>query len=174
MTLLVLAVLAGCPAERGTVKTFSDPGVKYVEASPRRVSVELLGGLPSEYSSDKMPRQKSETQLYAVEGTLLGAKLEADGDVHAVLAGKTGATLIVEFPDPKCTMKAPQKYRDAMAKARADVLKLLPRLSGKFRKLDKSAPIKVMGPAFWDKPHGQDGVAPNAAEIHPVLSVSVP
>jgi hypothetical protein len=32
-------------------------------------------------------------------------------------------------------------------------------------------PVTVVGPLFLDKVHGQEGVARNGAEIHPVLRV---
>ncbi len=34
-------------------------------------------------------------------------------------------------------------------------------------------PITVVGPAFFDFLHGQDGLAPNGIEIHPVLAIGV-
>jgi hypothetical protein len=35
-----------------------------------------------------------------------------------------------------------------------------------------SVPVTVTGVGFFDYQHGQDGVAPNAIELHPVLSVT--
>ena len=167
---IVVAMLLTCGTERESVKTLSDVAVGHLQTTPRKVSVEMLGGYPSEYTQG-MPRQHSETQLWLIEGSLIGAKLEDDGDVHAVLAGKTGATLIIEFPDPSCTKAAPANYQAQMAKARAAVLRLLPKLSKKFLKLAKPVRVKVMGVQFWDKLHGQGGVAPNGVELHPVLSI---
>jgi hypothetical protein len=33
--------------------------------------------------------------------------------------------------------------------------------------------ISLVGAGFFDVPHGQTGVAPNAIEIHPVLGICV-
>jgi len=34
-----------------------------------------------------------------------------------------------------------------------------------------SESVTVRGPGFFDFAHGQDGVAPNAIELHPVISI---
>ena len=31
--------------------------------------------------------------------------------------------------------------------------------------------VQLVGVGFWDEQHGQTGVAPNAIELHPVLSI---
>jgi hypothetical protein len=34
-------------------------------------------------------------------------------------------------------------------------------------------PVTITGVAFFDKLHGQTGVAPNGIELHPVLSITI-
>lgn len=34
--------------------------------------------------------------------------------------------------------------------------------------------VTLTGVGFFDVPHGQTGVAPNAAELHPVISIKDP
>ena len=79
---------------------------------------------------------------------------ELDGDLHLVLAGG-GATMIAEAPSPGCTGGAMPILRREMARAR--------------RAVRVCRRAIVTGVVFWDFPHGQIGVAPNAIALHPVL-----
>jgi len=75
--------------------------------------------------------------------------------------------MIVEFPSPACTADA------TLRKARADFLKLVPhRPLPRYSKLVKPIPVHLVGVPFFDKLHGQTGVAPNGVELHPVLSIT--
>jgi hypothetical protein len=57
-----------------------------------------------------------------------------------------------------------------MKLADEDFLRLVPaRPTSGFKYLQRPIPVTVTGPLFMDKIHGQEGVAPNGAEIHPVL-----
>jgi hypothetical protein len=80
---------------------------------------------------------------------------EDDGDVHLVLQDAAGHTMIAEAPTASCISGATAYRRHQMATARAAV-----KLCGK---------AEVVGVAFFDFFHGQDGVAPNAIELHPIL-----
>jgi len=79
--------------------------------------------------------------------------------------------MIVEFPDP--TNCGPRSYAPGlMQQAREAFLALVPEQpTSSFRQLQDPIPVTVVGPLFLDKVHGQEGVAPNGAEIHPVLWV---
>ena len=96
---------------------------------------------------------------------------EGDSDLHVVLQGETGATIIVEFPDAASC--APLSHAPGlMQKAREAFLQLVhDRPTSSFKHLQRPIPVTVVGPLFFDKVHGQVGVAPNGAEIHPVLRV---
>jgi hypothetical protein len=63
--------------------------------------------------------------------------------------------MIAEAPAPYCDPHATLLRRRQMASAR--------------RKARLCARARVTGVAFFDYFHGQDGVAPNATELHPVL-----
>jgi hypothetical protein len=39
------------------------------------------------------------------------------------------------------------------------------------RRLEPNVPVTVTGIAFFDTIHGQEGIAPNGIELHPVLSI---
>ena len=79
---------------------------------------------------------------------------EADDDFHLVISdGKH--TMITESPAPICDSRAfPARQAQIAAARRA--LRLRPR-----------ARVSV---AFFDFDHGQTGVAPNAIELHPILT----
>ena len=75
----------------------------------------------------------------------------------------------MEFPDAaNC---APRSHAPGlMQNAREAFLQLVsdPPASG-FCYPQPPIPVTVVGPLFMDKVHGQEGVARNGAEIHPVL-----
>ena len=64
--------------------------------------------------------------------------------------------MIAETPAPTCTTSATPLRRKQMARARA-----ASRLRSK---------ASLTGVLFFDFNHGQTGVAPNAIELHPLLS----
>ena len=63
--------------------------------------------------------------------------------------------MIAETPAAYCDHGATLHYRRLMAQAR--------------RASRTCARARVTGVAFFDFDHGQDGVAPNAIELHPIL-----
>jgi hypothetical protein len=141
-----------------------------------------------------------ETTVYAVTATLVGAKVESDKDIHLVIADPTdpSATMIAEFPDPSCIAAADPALVSRMAAARQSIVSKLPAV---LRAIAAGAPVpldmvrlnpstgnlgmalqplsgtaQITGVGFFDTQHGQDGVAPNVIELHPVLdfTASVP
>jgi hypothetical protein len=95
-----------------------------------------------------------ERHIYTVTAAVTLTRHEADDDIHLLLSDGT-RTMIAESPDPGCTTGATPVRRAQMAAAR-----LVVRVCSRAR---------VTGVAFFDFPHGQTGVAPNAIELHPVL-----
>jgi hypothetical protein len=164
------ALAGSCGIERWEVKTLSDPAAKGLHRQkPRAAAVEELASLPAPPWSARAPRSAAERRVYSVDGCVLAYALEGDSDLHVVLQGESGTTIIVEFPDAaRCAQwsHAP----GLMQQARQAFLKLIPaRPTSSFRYLEQPVPVTVVGPLFLDKVHGQEGVAPNGAEIHPVL-----
>ena len=82
---------------------------------------------------------------------------EADSDYHFIVQER-GSHMIGETPAPYCDTRATLHYRRLMAQAR--------------RTVKTCAKARVTGVAFFDYDHGQDGVAPNAIELHPILRFS--
>ena len=162
-----------CGAERWDVKTLTDPGRKSVMIGNARVST--VTGLARMQPLTAIPARRSqERQVYRLKvsfdslpGRKLGFKLESnDSDIHLAVRDSRGATMIAEFPDPACTVGA--RYRARMRQARADLIAACGRPPrGSFRELHGKATIT--GVLFFDFFHGQRGVSPNVAELHPVL-----
>jgi hypothetical protein len=166
----VEALAGGCGVERWNVKTMSDPPAKGLHRrKPRRATVEELAARHPPIWRARGPRTAAESKLYEVEGCVTAYAREADSDLHVVLRGKAGATMVVEFPNAdNC---APMSHAPGLIKnARDAFLKAMPaRPLSTFRYLQPPIPVTVVGPLFMDKVHNQEGVAPNGAEIHPVL-----
>jgi hypothetical protein len=106
--------------------------------------------------------------VFAVSAILTVIKREKDEDYHLVLADPNdpGVTMIVESPDPH------QALGSAFANGIASVRQTIDDQFGPIRgKQHPGIPVVVTGVAFFDPLHGQEGVAPNGIELHPLLSI---
>jgi hypothetical protein len=169
LQLLLLALLsATCGTERQQVKTLADnPGLEKVVTS----SVTALRTLPAPKTwGDTMPRLPAERKVYRVKALLLGYKLEDDQDYHLVLAeiGKPKRTMIAEIPSAECAQERAKVFK----KERAFVDRIpKPKSPGRMIMFKKPIEVVITGSAFFDKLHGQTGVAPNGIELHPVIGI---
>ena len=168
---------SACGTERWAVKTLTDPAAASVDFAHVHASkVTTLGKLAAPaHPTSRTAEEKRVYRIHVIldsipgvdsQGKKLGFKFEDDKDIHLAVRDVNGATMIVEFPDPSCTMGAQHRY--AMAKARAALIKAcgMP-LATHFRELHGTATIT--GVLFFDFAHHQRGHAPNYAELHPVL-----
>jgi hypothetical protein len=79
--------------------------------------------------------------------------------------------MIVEFPDTTCNGASSSPKKGKMASARSAIIAACGQPSSShFTNLSGRANITGVG--FFDIPHGQTGIAPNAIELHPVLKFS--
>jgi len=92
--------------------------------------------------------------VFTVIARVTFVREEADSDYHFILQ-EGGYHMIAETPAPYCDRGAKPLYHREMATAR--------------RAAKTCARARVIGVAFFDFDHGQDGVAPNAIELHPLL-----
>ena len=114
-----------------------------------------------------------ETTNYRVAAKLIEMKLEDDHDIHLVISvpGSPAKTMIVEFPDTTCNGASSSPKKAKMASARSSIIAACGQPSSShFTHLNGTATVTGVG--FFDIPHGQTGVAPNAIELHPVLKFS--
>lgn len=152
---------SGCGVERWAVKTLTDPAANQVNLTPQLSSIaDLVSITPPVSPTDRVG--PTETSTFQISGTLTFIKQEADGDYHLVLSDGQN-TMIVESPNPSCAqgsvvLKQIEEVRQALD-AKGGVSEPTP------------VPMTVTGVGFFDRLHGQTGVAPNGIELHPLLSV---
>jgi hypothetical protein len=144
-----------CGDERWTVKTLQDrPRLLPVQTTTVRYLSRLRP--PASLPSTRLP---FEHHVFRVFAAVIAIYPEDDGDLHVILS-EGGHTMISEAPEPGCTARATSLRRAQMARVRRSV------------RLCRHA--VVTGVVFFDFLHGQDGVAPNGIELHPLLSFRCP
>lgn len=160
-----------CGVERWPVKTLTDSRARLVDFTPRPASVSALRRLPRPPVLDQRVLGV-ETVVYRVRARLVAMKIEDDSDIHLVIADARhpSRTMIVEFPATGCTVGAARNARLRMVRARRRLERACGPADHTFRDLRGTATIT--GVAFFDFKHHQRGLAPNAIELHPVLSVT--
>ena len=152
------------------MKTLTDAASGSVDFTVRDVTVEALTALPVPGPiKTHTPRYPAESATYRVSGQLVGFKLETDSDIHVVIAGTSGATMIVEIPDPSCIGTV---EHTEISQARAAFIRAFGQPLGQFSRPAGARSLSVVGVLFFDVIHGQVGVATNGVELHPVLAVS--
>lgn len=162
--------------QRWPVKTLSDADAERVDFMPVTTTVADLISLPVPFvRSPNLRVTPVELTTYTVTAELVEAKLEADSDIHPVIAdlNDPNKTMIVEFPDaPDCTLGADPELLSQMQTARAAFVAAFG-LPPSIRFMPLSGIAQITGVGFFDLIHGQRGVAPNGIELHPVLRFAV-
>jgi hypothetical protein len=167
------AAAAPCGEERAAVKLGLDEEAKRIDTEAVDITIARLAALPRPGRISEATRASDvERTVWRVSVVVTGYKLEADGDYHVVIADEHGSTMIVEIPDPKCA--APGAWGSEIRAARAAFLAMLSArgFPAPAKKLHRSSiPVAVRGVGFYDRIHGQTGVAANGIELHPVLAI---
>lgn len=160
----IARTLYRCGTERWAIKTMTDAAAAQVALVPEEARIADLVAIPPPVQP--IDRQPSELITYQLTATLVVAKHEADRDLHIVIAdGDT--TMIVESPDPGCAQGS--TVFDQISQVRKDLESQFPAVAAGGR-VDVNMPVVVTGVAFFDHLHGQEGVARNGIELHPLLS----
>lgn len=155
--------------DRWDIKTLIDTGEMHVNFNPLNANVNELINIPLLQSIESnTPRFGIEFNTYAIKCHIREYKLSDDGDYHLVLEDllNPSITMIGEIPDPYCLSVQQSKHVAEFTSARNDFKNSLLVTA----QVDTSVYL-VTGNAFYDKVHGQLGAAPNALEIHPILSI---
>ena len=161
----------GCGSERWDVKTGTDAAASQVNLTPQDTTIAALGAIAAPggnavHSPRFTTTGSAELQAFRLRDvTLVQYKLENDGDYHLVLQSG-GHTLIAEIPNPTCVSGGGWAAQIAAARHAMDQKFTV---TGSFQ--TANIPVTVTGVGFFDLPHGQTGVAPNAIELHAVLDV---
>lgn len=162
---LIAANFFSCGRARQEVKVLRDPGAAHLTA-PQKVTVEQLDG--ARHPRTGRGRARIEHVVVLVDAVVVDVRDENDGDLHVILRGPSGATLIAELPSPACTWGS--AYAALMQKAREDFLRLVS-VFGPRRGIVR---LRFTGVVFFDRHHGQSFGAVNGIELHPVLAVEAP
>lgn len=80
--------------------------------------------------------------------------------------------MIIEVPDPQCEAVCSSKFLAQISQVRKEVAARLGTPTDTVQPLSKPWLVDITGPAFFDFPHGQDGLAKNCIEIHPVMEIT--
>jgi hypothetical protein len=151
-----------CGYDRWPVKTLADKDRGRVDLKPIDTTVAKLGAIPIHeipYPYDRRIAPE-EFHVFRIKARLLKIKREQDSDLHLLVAdlSEPDKRMIVEIPAPECTVDTGHEteYRDT----REIVFGLRP-----------NSVVEIVGVAFFDFLHEQQGAAPNGIELHPVFSV---
>ena len=161
--------VTGCGVERWSVKTGQDAGARTVNLTPQAATVAQLGAIPVPAGRLGDTRVgPTEATIYRITATVTAYKTEADSDVHLALTDSTGHTMIAEIPKPSCIKASP--FLTQIATSRA-VWQAAHSNSTSYVPVHQQ--VTITGVGFFDKLHGQRGVAPNGIELHPVLLIAL-
>ena len=164
-----VAAAVQCGVERWAVKTGTDPDAGSVDLS--RVTSTTVAALTSIPEPGELPGNSrirpTETTVFSVTATVSWYKREDDSDYHVVVEDELGNSMITELPNPECVGQgSPFAAQIVIARAQFDA-----RLTATTSFKNAGMLAKVTGVGFFDFRHGQRGLAPNAIELHPVLSI---
>jgi hypothetical protein len=166
-----------CGVELWPIKTLIDVNASRVQLDPvLPTNIAAVNAL--QVPSDPTTRQGDNFELhtYRLTAYLVGYKLEADNDWHIVLSDDStetsGHTMIVEIPNPGCAQPPSEsttsRVLSQITQARAAFETAFPPANACFS-CNLKTQVTVIAVGFFDKLHGQHGVALNGAELHPVI-----
>lgn len=171
-------VTVHCGYVRWSQKTGTDRDAPLVNLTPQTTTIAAMVALKSHLPPDNAKHppgsvariKPTEFQTYTIQATLIGYALEADSDIHMVIQDQAKRTMIVEIPHPSCVGSSPWKAQIAAVRAGFNARHPNPPKYPKpFATVNE--PVTVTGVGFFDFVHGQQGVAPNGIELHPLLSL---
>jgi len=159
---------AQCGVERWSVKTGTDQDAGLINLSPTATTVSSLWSNPAPGTLPDDQRVKpAETTVWVMNATLKKFVLSYDSDYHLVISDSVGRTMIAEIPKPNCVGPgSPLAAGIAHARAQFDAVLTA---TTTFQTVD--IPVQITGVGFFDYLEGQDGIAPNGIELHPVIDI---
>ena len=165
-----------CGTERWKVKTLTDSTVGNIDPAETTNSITQLRNKPRpDDLEDTMRADGAESKTYRVTGRVIRFKREDDKDIHVVLAqtGHLERTVVVEFANVVCADVCSSPELERIRQARQDFVTKFGNPTTSFKAPPHITKIRIVGVGFFDRLHGQNGMAPNGIEIHPVLSMTV-
>jgi hypothetical protein len=168
--LTTTTIAFACGTERWAVKTGTDRDAGNVATEPETATIADLTAINSPHNPNSRKSSRfapTELKTFQITGILSVIKKEKDQDYHLVITdpSDTELTMIVESPDPSCADSS--QFMQQIT----DVRQTIDRQFGSFRRTQPNMPVTLTGIAFFDPLHGQEGVASNGIELHPLLSI---
>jgi len=160
---------AQCGVERWSVKTGTDQDASLLNLGSKTSTTitSLLAITAPNPIPDDRRVQPTETTVWVLNATLKKYVRAYDSDYHMVLADDAGHTMIAEIPDPGCVGPgSPLAAGIAHARAQFDAVFTA---TASFQNADM--PVQITGVGFFDYLEGQEGVAPNGVELHPIIDI---
>lgn len=160
---------AQCGVERWAVKTGTDADAGLVNLnSTTPTTIANLASLARPASlPDNSRIAPTETTVWVINATLREYVRAYDSDYHMVLTDDFGRTMIAEIPSPNC-VGAGSPFAAAIARARTQFEAVFTPASY-FQ--TANVPVQITGVGFFDYLEGQQGVAPNGIELHPIIDI---
>ena len=156
--------------ERWDVKTLTDKDSSKINFTPIESTVSDLieTKVPFEKIGNNSPRTGNEFNVYSITVHITFYKYEADKDIHIVVCdlNDKNKTMICEIPDATC----PQIKSSSHVKEIEEVAKEFLSFKKTAHSIQEGTYV-LTGVGFYDKLHGQTGLAPNGIELHPLLSI---
>ena len=175
MALLAVACLpawgiAQCSGERWNVKAGIDADAALVNLNlPTPATIESLVSLARPNILPENNRlQPTETTTWTLSATLVKYVRSYDADYHIVFQDASGRTMIGEIPDPACLGSSSQ-FRAGIINARAQFDAMFTATTT-FK--TANVPVVITGVGFFDYNEGQEGIAPNGVELHPIVDIA--
>ncbi len=162
--------LAQCNSERWSIKTGTDAQASSINLnSATSTTIANLTAISAPSNIPENQRiQPTETTLWRISATLVKFIHAYDSDYHMVFADGQGRTMIAEIPDPNCIGPG-SPFAAGIAHARAQ-------FDAKFTATEDfqevNVPVQITGVGFFDYQEGQEGIAPNAIELHPIIDIT--
>lgn len=172
MALILLSCLqlaAQCSGERWAVKVGLDNDAHLVNlnATNQTTIAELIALQKPANLPDAGRISPTELTTWVLSARLVKYARSYDSDYHMVFQDSSGRTMIGEIPDPGCVSNS-SPFRSAIAHARSQFDAMFTASSG-FK--DANVPVTITGVGFFDYDEGQEGIASNAIELHPIIDI---
>lgn len=166
LSILSIISYSQCGTERWDIKTAKDAAALKID------TLHIISTTPGKLADIKSPkwsrnlnRQPLEMRVVKIYCYITFYKSEADQDIHLVLKDtSTGQTIIGEIPSASCS--AGSLFYKSIYKSKESFKKYV--ISSNTL---KPGVYEITGVIFFDKVHGQIGVAKNGIELHPILSI---
>jgi len=175
LCLVLLVLLPGrtfaqCSGERWSVKTGTDPDATLVNlGSTTATTIASLTSIATPATLPDNGRiQPTETTTWVLSATLVKYARSFDADYHMVFQDSAGRTMIAEIPDPNCIGPG-SPFAAGIAHARAQFDAMFTATTA-FQ--NANVPVQITGIGFFDHFEGQEGIAPNGIELHPIIDIS--